>query len=125
MFFVLSEYLITALLLRERSRTGTITLRSFYMRRVLRLYPAPDRHGAGEARAPCRNGFYVSPGKTAEYQAGAGSDTSASAAVTTETFVSGTAKQISATTDVELTCTRTPLSRSTCRAEQQLPARDL
>ncbi len=39
-FFVLSGFLITALLLEERSRTGTVGLGAFYMRRVLRLYPA-------------------------------------------------------------------------------------
>jgi peptidoglycan/LPS O-acetylase OafA/YrhL len=39
-FFVLSGYLITMLLLRERRRNGMVSLRNFYMRRVLRLYPA-------------------------------------------------------------------------------------
>ncbi len=39
-FFVLSGYLITRLLLAERRQTGTISLRRFYVRRVLRLYPA-------------------------------------------------------------------------------------
>jgi peptidoglycan/LPS O-acetylase OafA/YrhL len=39
-FFVLSGYLITALLLAERRETGTISLRRFYARRALRLYPA-------------------------------------------------------------------------------------
>jgi peptidoglycan/LPS O-acetylase OafA/YrhL len=39
-FFVISGYLITALLLREWSRTGGIDLRSFYLRRALRLGPA-------------------------------------------------------------------------------------
>ncbi|PUA83014.1 acyltransferase family protein [Nocardioides currus] len=38
-FFVLSGYLITSLLLRERTRTGRISLRGFYLRRVLRLAP--------------------------------------------------------------------------------------
>ena len=40
LFFVLSGYLITTLLLREESRTGTISLRHFYIRRALRLFPA-------------------------------------------------------------------------------------
>ena len=40
MFFVLSGFLITALLLEERSRNDNIQLVAFYMRRVLRLYPA-------------------------------------------------------------------------------------
>jgi peptidoglycan/LPS O-acetylase OafA/YrhL len=39
-FFVLSGYLITALLLREEDRTGRISLRLFYIRRSLRLFPA-------------------------------------------------------------------------------------
>lgn len=39
-FFVLSGFLITALLLRERERTGTVRLRSFWVRRVRRLVPA-------------------------------------------------------------------------------------
>ena len=39
-FFVLSGYLITTLLVTERVRTGRISLRRFYARRVLRLYPA-------------------------------------------------------------------------------------
>ena len=39
-FFVLSGYLITTLLLREEERTGSISLGLFYMRRALRLFPA-------------------------------------------------------------------------------------
>lgn len=39
-FFVLSGYLITALLLAENTRTGTLDLRSFWVRRLLRLFPA-------------------------------------------------------------------------------------
>jgi peptidoglycan/LPS O-acetylase OafA/YrhL len=39
-FFVLSGYLITALLLAERRRTGTINLRQFWGRRARRLLPA-------------------------------------------------------------------------------------
>ena len=39
-FFVLSGYLITTLLLRERSTTGRIGLPAFWLRRLLRLYPA-------------------------------------------------------------------------------------
>jgi len=38
-FFVLSGYLITTLLLREHARTGRIRLGRFWVRRVLRLYP--------------------------------------------------------------------------------------
>ena len=40
MFFVLSGFLITTLLLEERARTGRISLRQFYARRALRLLPA-------------------------------------------------------------------------------------
>lgn len=40
MFFTLSGFLITTLLLRERDRTGTVSLRRFYRRRALRLLPA-------------------------------------------------------------------------------------
>ena len=39
-FFVISGYLITGLLIRERLSTGTISLRDFYARRVRRLIPA-------------------------------------------------------------------------------------
>jgi peptidoglycan/LPS O-acetylase OafA/YrhL len=39
-FFVLSGYLITALLMQEWERTGSISLRNFYARRALRLLPA-------------------------------------------------------------------------------------
>jgi peptidoglycan/LPS O-acetylase OafA/YrhL len=39
LFFLLSAYLITELLLRERSRTGTVHLRAFYARRILRIWP--------------------------------------------------------------------------------------
>ncbi len=40
MFFVLSGFLITGLLLKEWTDLGRIDLRCFYMRRVLRLLPA-------------------------------------------------------------------------------------
>ncbi len=39
-FFVLSGFLITALLIREFDESGSISLKNFYMRRVLRLGPA-------------------------------------------------------------------------------------
>jgi len=38
-FFVLSGFLITTLLLREHDASGRISLRHFYVRRALRLYP--------------------------------------------------------------------------------------
>ena len=39
-FFVLSGYLITNLLLREYERTSTISLSDFYIRRAFRIFPA-------------------------------------------------------------------------------------
>jgi len=39
-FFVISGFLITTLLLRENDRTGGISLRLFYYRRMLRILPA-------------------------------------------------------------------------------------
>jgi peptidoglycan/LPS O-acetylase OafA/YrhL len=39
-FFVLSGFLITSILMREFNQTGRISLMNFYMRRVLRLAPA-------------------------------------------------------------------------------------
>ncbi|WP_241654487.1 acyltransferase family protein [Granulicella sibirica] len=38
-FFMLSSFLITELLLREKERTGTIHIKNFYIRRVLRIQP--------------------------------------------------------------------------------------
>jgi peptidoglycan/LPS O-acetylase OafA/YrhL len=39
-FFVISGFLITGLLLNERERTGTISLPDFYVRRAYRILPA-------------------------------------------------------------------------------------
>jgi peptidoglycan/LPS O-acetylase OafA/YrhL len=39
-FFVLSGYLVTSLLLSEQARTGTVRLRQFWVRRARRLLPA-------------------------------------------------------------------------------------
>ena len=38
-FFLLSSFLITELLLRERLRTSTVHIKAFYLRRVLRIWP--------------------------------------------------------------------------------------
>ncbi len=39
LFFAISGFLITTLLLREKGRTGTVALRGFYVRRTLRIFP--------------------------------------------------------------------------------------
>ncbi len=39
LFFTLSGYLLTSLLLREREQSGDINLRAFYARRTLRIWP--------------------------------------------------------------------------------------
>ncbi|HTJ96780.1 MAG TPA: acyltransferase [Rhodocyclaceae bacterium] len=39
LFFAISGYLITTLMLRERDKNGRIDLRAFYMRRSLRIFP--------------------------------------------------------------------------------------
>ncbi len=39
LFFVLSGYLITTLLLNEKEKTGVINLKNFYVRRALRIFP--------------------------------------------------------------------------------------
>jgi peptidoglycan/LPS O-acetylase OafA/YrhL len=38
-FFVISGFLITSLLLNETAATGTVSLRQFYLRRTLRIFP--------------------------------------------------------------------------------------
>ena len=39
-FFVISGFLITSLLLKERAASGRISLLLFYIRRTLRIFPA-------------------------------------------------------------------------------------
>src|ERR1700756_2077047 len=39
LFFLLSAFLITSLLLREKEETGTLRVRAFYLRRILRVWP--------------------------------------------------------------------------------------
>ena len=39
-FFIISGYLITTLLLKEHAKTSTISLRNFYVRRAYRILPA-------------------------------------------------------------------------------------
>src|SRR5437879_12728382 len=38
-FFVISGFLITSILLRERENTGRIDLKQFYVRRMYRIFP--------------------------------------------------------------------------------------
>ncbi|MFD0767285.1 acyltransferase family protein [Mucilaginibacter lutimaris] len=38
-FFVLSGFLITSLCLKEKSKTGSLSLKRFYLRRILRIFP--------------------------------------------------------------------------------------
>ena len=47
LFFVISGFLITRLLLQERAASGRIGLRRFYARRLARLGPAPQGKGIG------------------------------------------------------------------------------
>ncbi|RQO31937.1 hypothetical protein DBR32_03785 [Taibaiella sp. KBW10] len=39
LFFVLSGFLITFLLLKEKAKTGTILFKNFYLRRIFRIWP--------------------------------------------------------------------------------------
>ena len=39
LFYVLSGFLITYLMLVERERSGTVAIKKFYVRRVLRIWP--------------------------------------------------------------------------------------
>ena len=55
-FFVVSGYLITTLLIEEHERAGRVDLRAFWARRIRRLGLArqPGRRGRGEERAGAR-----------------------------------------------------------------------
>src|SRR5258708_977456 len=39
LFFALSAYLLTVLMIREKDRFGSLDVRAFYMRRMLRIWP--------------------------------------------------------------------------------------
>ncbi len=51
-FFMLSAFLITELLLREQAKTGTIHILAFYVRRILRIWPLYFLVLAGGALLP-------------------------------------------------------------------------
>jgi peptidoglycan/LPS O-acetylase OafA/YrhL len=59
-FFVISGYLITALLLAEEARTGGVSLRNFYVRRVFRILPALLVYVAFVAAYDACRGFQIS-----------------------------------------------------------------
>lgn len=47
LFFVLSGFLISYLLLSEQAQTGTINFKNFYVRRILRIWPLYLAYGIG------------------------------------------------------------------------------
>lgn len=55
MFFVISGFLITLLLLREQARDGAVSLKGFYMRRAYRILPAYLFFLAGIGLMQCLN----------------------------------------------------------------------
>ena len=61
-FFVLSGFLITGLILREMDRTGTVSLRAFYARRFFRIFPAYYTYLALTALAVVLGWEVVRPG---------------------------------------------------------------
>lgn len=63
-FFVLSGFLITALLAQERRRTGMIHLGKFYLRRALRLLPALVTMLAAGCLAAAVLGWFFRAGET-------------------------------------------------------------
>jgi peptidoglycan/LPS O-acetylase OafA/YrhL len=61
-FFVLSGYLITSLLIKEQLHHGSIGLRQFYARRALRILPAFYLFLAGAAVLAATGAIHVGPG---------------------------------------------------------------
>lgn len=68
LFFALSAYLITELLLREHEATGTLNIPAFYARRVLRIWPL--YYFALFALAPAVTYFHPNDALPANYVAG-------------------------------------------------------
>ena len=83
-FFVISGFLITGLLLRECDKTGTIGLKRFYLRRAFRIFPAFYLYLAvmvglvlaGVLQIPLR-GFFVAAIYGTDYYFGPGSGSAA------------------------------------------------
>jgi peptidoglycan/LPS O-acetylase OafA/YrhL len=61
-FFVISGFLITHLLLVEKGRTGAIDLRAFYVRRALRILPAFLAFGLAVMVSSIAGGVHVQSG---------------------------------------------------------------
>lgn len=61
-FFVLSGFLITTLLLDERARTGRVSLRDFYLRRTVRIFPAAYLYIASASLAALAGWVALAPG---------------------------------------------------------------
>lgn len=59
LFFVLSGYLITSILVAEHARVGRVSFRAFYLRRALRLFPAL---GALLLTVVATAAFHIQPG---------------------------------------------------------------
>ena len=68
MFFLLSAYLITELLRREKKTTGTIHVRNFYLRRTLRIWPLYYLVVAiGLVLSALSRRFFIPPGEVWSY----------------------------------------------------------
>jgi peptidoglycan/LPS O-acetylase OafA/YrhL len=61
-FFIISGFLITTLLLKERAKTGSISMRGFYIRRALRIFPPSLAYIAIIAACAALGGLTLKPG---------------------------------------------------------------
>lgn len=61
-FFVLSGFLITTLLVDERTRLGRVSLRDFYLRRAIRIFPAAYLYIAVAAMVAWFGWIHLQPG---------------------------------------------------------------